>query len=388
MLTDRRSGAPDWVCKHCVKIFQEKDALSQPTLLSIPRSPADKTLLQSESSPAGQSETKAAIAISSIRYQGSQITDIEGIEGRTTLAEEASNGHPKALANFDLRQRTRNASDQRVPFEDDRRRNPDDSASHIDGWMSEAIIVKKESMGDILSTPTSNSSEPLLPQAIVEHYGSGEYVRTLATLPPHIAGGPNFREAVRQVVTIAQPTPFKPAAMNGIREEHELKLRSSSSLDTSMATRHCTSQVALDANHSEEDVMSISPEKSPEKARSTPNTMTKTSRLQQSQETSLSKIDMQPLRKSLKHLTCYHWKQRGGCRYREDECQYAHWDTGMDEGKNTTCFWWWTTGHCKKSEKECLYAHRDTGIYAKPPPGYIPQNRKCVICLCFPFDLC
>ena len=143
--------------------------------------------------------------------------------------------------------------------------------------------------------------------------------------------------------------------------------------------KHHLSPFDLNTDDPGNDGLSISLDKSLEKVRRASNTRTTSGRTQQLQETILSKPANISGKKPLKHLTCYHWKQKGGCRYREDECQYAHYDTGMDEGKNTTCFWWWNTGHCKKSERECLYAHRDTGLYAKPPPGYVPQNRKSAV---------
>ena len=32
---------------------------------------------------------------------------------------------------------------------------------------------------------------------------------------------------------------------------------------------------------------------------------------------------------SVKHLTCWWWFEKGQCRYDEDDCLYAHHDTGM-----------------------------------------------------------
>ena len=34
-------------------------------------------------------------------------------------------------------------------------------------------------------------------------------------------------------------------------------------------------------------------------------------------------------RGSVKHLTCFWWKDKGGCRFTEDDCLYAHHDTGL-----------------------------------------------------------
>jgi len=32
-----------------------------------------------------------------------------------------------------------------------------------------------------------------------------------------------------------------------------------------------------------------------------------------------------------------------------------------------TCFFWYQHGRCSKSDDECIYAHVDTGHYANPP---------------------
>lgn len=40
--------------------------------------------------------------------------------------------------------------------------------------------------------------------------------------------------------------------------------------------------------------------------------------------------------------------------------------------KHLTCFWWKEKGTCKYSEEECLYAHHDTGKYTDPPRQVIP----------------
>ena len=72
-----------------------------------------------------------------------------------------------------------------------------------------------------------------------------------------------------------------------------------------------------------------------------------------------------------KHLTCYYWKTKGNCRYREEDCQFSHYYTGVDvdmpSAKNTTCYWWWTKGFCRYSDEDCRFAHFDTKIYADRP---------------------
>ena len=32
---------------------------------------------------------------------------------------------------------------------------------------------------------------------------------------------------------------------------------------------------------------------------------------------------------SVKHLTCFWWKEKGDCRFKEEDCLYSHYDTGL-----------------------------------------------------------
>ncbi|KAL8851324.1 MAG: hypothetical protein Q9221_003769 [Calogaya cf. arnoldii] len=95
-----------------------------------------------------------------------------------------------------------------------------------------------------------------------------------------------------------------------------------------------------------------------------------------------------------KHLTCFYWAKNGTCRYTSDECAYAHYNTGvvaqdpMHSQNNTTekesnakdlsglppsrsltCFFWARNRKCNRSDEECSYAHYDTGTIARAPPG-------------------
>jgi hypothetical protein len=45
---------------------------------------------------------------------------------------------------------------------------------------------------------------------------------------------------------------------------------------------------------------------------------------------------------------------------------------GKPSVKHLTCFWWKEKGDCRFKEEDCLYAHRDTGLYADPPRQVIP----------------
>ena len=40
--------------------------------------------------------------------------------------------------------------------------------------------------------------------------------------------------------------------------------------------------------------------------------------------------------------------------------------------KHLTCFWWKERGDCRFKEEDCLYAHHDTGLYADPPRQVVP----------------
>lgn len=40
--------------------------------------------------------------------------------------------------------------------------------------------------------------------------------------------------------------------------------------------------------------------------------------------------------------------------------------------KHLTCFWWKEKGACRFSDSECLYAHYDTGHYTDPPRQLVP----------------
>lgn len=99
-----------------------------------------------------------------------------------------------------------------------------------------------------------------------------------------------------------------------------------------------------------------------------------------------------------KHLTCFYWAKNGTCRYTDDECTYAHYNTGivardpmhnqpvstivqgktavndtqqsgLPPSRSLTCFFWARNRKCRRSDEECSYAHYDTGTVARPPPG-------------------
>ncbi|KAL8635681.1 MAG: hypothetical protein Q9228_006855, partial [Teloschistes exilis] len=111
-----------------------------------------------------------------------------------------------------------------------------------------------------------------------------------------------------------------------------------------------------------------------------------------------------------KHLTCFYWAKNGTCRYTDVECTYAHYNTGVvaqdpmrnqnitttstsrhnddnNEKVNTglplskslTCFFWARNRKCNRTDEECSYAHYDTGTVARPPPGmtvFEPSEEK------------
>ena len=94
-----------------------------------------------------------------------------------------------------------------------------------------------------------------------------------------------------------------------------------------------------------------------------------------------------------KQLTCFYWAKQGSCRYTDDECGYAHYDTGavandpmhqqvavnaLDNtpSKGLTCYFWAKDRKCNRSDEECAYAHFDTGIVAHPPPQVVAADRS------------
>jgi hypothetical protein len=48
---------------------------------------------------------------------------------------------------------------------------------------------------------------------------------------------------------------------------------------------------------------------------------------------------------------------------------------GKPSVKHLTCFWWKEKGDCRFSEEDCLYAHHDTGLYADPPRQVTPGGK-------------
>jgi hypothetical protein len=281
----------------------------------------NETGQQRVSSPTQESEERAATAVSSLaHYKGPSKKSLEVTEGRIALAEEASTGHPKALGDSDLSQTIRNTSDQRVPFNAGQPENSGNAASRFNGWTSEARTIKQESMRGILSASRQNSFDAPPPQASVEQYGSIEDTRARPASSLQQAVGTNLKQSVGEAPTVAPLAPPMLAATNGLRRDLEPKLVRSPSFDTPMHTKRHTSPFDMNADDLEDDGLSISLDKSLEKARRVSNTRTTSGRTQQLQEAIPSKPVNMSGKKSLKHLTCYHWKQRGGCRYREDEC--------------------------------------------------------------------
>lgn len=99
-----------------------------------------------------------------------------------------------------------------------------------------------------------------------------------------------------------------------------------------------------------------------------------------------------PLRKS---LTCYFWAKIQKCNRSDEECTFAHYDTGtvanpppgitiFDESKSITptiplsktltCYFWAKDRKCNRSDEQCAYAHHDTGTVAQPPPQLIATS--------------
>ena len=98
-----------------------------------------------------------------------------------------------------------------------------------------------------------------------------------------------------------------------------------------------------------------------------------------------------------KHLTCYYWAKNGKCRNLDEECAYAHYNTGivardpmrnqntsdadsnkdpskeiapgLPPSRSLTCYFWARNRKCNRTDEDCSYAHYDTGTVARPPPG-------------------
>lgn len=55
---------------------------------------------------------------------------------------------------------------------------------------------------------------------------------------------------------------------------------------------------------------------------------------------------------------------------------------GKPSVKHLTCFWWKVKGDCRFAEEDCLYAHRDTGLLADAPRQVTPggEQVRCTFC--------
>lgn len=89
---------------------------------------------------------------------------------------------------------------------------------------------------------------------------------------------------------------------------------------------------------------------------------------------------------SSRGLTCFFWANGRRCFRSDEECSYAHYETGtvarappgvaiMDtqeeskatKAKTLTCYFWDKNGKCSRSDEACPYAHFHTGTVAYPP---------------------
>lgn len=76
--------------------------------------------------------------------------------------------------------------------------------------------------------------------------------------------------------------------------------------------------------------------------------------------------------RSRRQATCFYWRMNGSCKYTENECKYAHYDTGFDmpEKQLVTCTF---------SAETCKFAHYDTGYYAPQPHGSTAPTTKRIV---------
>lgn len=97
-------------------------------------------------------------------------------------------------------------------------------------------------------------------------------------------------------------------------------------------------------------------------------------------------------------VTCFYWRRPGGCKLPDHICEFAHHETGniaprppgfevvnapqpkkqpslarlsaAASKKRTTCFYWKRPEGCKWSDDECEFAHYETGINAGEPGSF------------------
>lgn len=83
-------------------------------------------------------------------------------------------------------------------------------------------------------------------------------------------------------------------------------------------------------------------------------------------------------RRRLRQATCFYWRTNDLCRYSEQECKYAHHETGVDmlEKQQATCYYWLNRGKCIFNDETCKFAHYDTGYHAPQPLGSISSKGR------------
>ena len=59
---------------------------------------------------------------------------------------------------------------------------------------------------------------------------------------------------------------------------------------------------------------------------------------------------------------------------------------GQPSVKHLTCFWWKVKGECRFSEDDCLYAHRETGLLADAPRQVTPGGEQVHVLSCAYID--
>ena len=255
---------------------------------------------------------------------------------------------------------TRNIKEQQDALTIQQSQTPVALPSYIDGWNLEAGPLEQGSMGDILSAQAPESPESLIS------------VPTSTETDIAINGG----TVVPSTGPAVGPTTFELVSNGTLSETYDSSLTKEVSNDLPHVNGNMEQDVLNDDGISDDLHLpaASTPNHRPLKSnRNSSASMNGDGGPQHSDPRTDSKPESRlPSGKiPQKHLTCYYWKTKGNCRYKEEDCQFAHYYTGIDvdmpSAKNTTCYWWWNNNFCRFSNEDCRFAHYDTGIYADRP---------------------
>lgn len=373
---DNGSGPSEWTCKHCVTKQQEQGVRASSNSLSLGvdflSSPQQAPRRDHESSPplASAPAVSAHNPKSSVNLMAAENQRLYHTKEQMVLKEASINGLPNGPASSE-REGVRSVSDGRlIDIRQVERYDP--TPLVLDGSQPKLNAGQQDLDGSISSTGSSETLQTLLNNRSSESTNdtsasSASSVWNSTTFKLGLVGGNDGpTEAPRT----------RPALTNGLSSHQTPMRRGGLTLDTNMINSPCSPRAAPNIpKNSTVSSPSITASKSPTSL-DDHLLPAKTNNVFKIREAELRNVPNHSFRSATgkipqKHLTCYYWKSRGHCRYREEECQYAHQDTGRDVDMPTstkiTCYWWYQKGFCRKSDEECLYAHWDTGTYAERP---------------------